>query len=123
MERNITRKSASRVHPSAHLIRVLVGEICTSPESVPNSTVFASLAESLSDSQLNLKPHALSSTGHSLVVRQFGPQVESCSICKDDISESSSLLPCSHYFHEDCLDEWFSSHSTCPICRKNIDYY
>ena len=123
MERNIISKSSSRGHPSAHLIRVLVGEIRTSPGSVPNSTVFASLAESLSDSQLNLKPHALSSSGHSLVVRQFGRQVESCSICREDITDLSSLLPCSHYFHEDCLDEWFSGHSTCPICRKNIDYY
>ncbi|XP_078150741.1 E3 ubiquitin-protein ligase ATL31-like [Carex rostrata] len=43
-----------------------------------------------------------------------------CAVClcefKDD--ENIRLLPkCSHVFHTDCIDEWLSSHVTCPVCR------
>lgn len=32
------------------------------------------------------------------------------------------ILPkCRHEFHAECIDMWFSSHSTCPLCRSTID--
>ncbi|THU45878.1 hypothetical protein C4D60_Mb02t22610 [Musa balbisiana] len=44
-----------------------------------------------------------------------------CAVCLCELSEgeASRLLPrCSHAFHLHCIDTWFSSHSTCPICRS-----
>ncbi|XP_059645464.1 RING-H2 finger protein ATL3-like [Cornus florida] len=46
-----------------------------------------------------------------------------CSVCLSEIShgETARLLPkCNHGFHVDCIDMWFRSHSTCPICRNPI---
>jgi hypothetical protein len=32
------------------------------------------------------------------------------------------LLPkCNHSFHINCIDMWFHSHSTCPICRSPVE--
>nr|PNR62484.1 hypothetical protein PHYPA_000908 [Physcomitrium patens] len=43
-----------------------------------------------------------------------------CSVClvAFDATDTLRLLPiCSHAFHSNCIDEWFLSHITCPLCR------
>ncbi|KAI4329020.1 hypothetical protein L6164_021327 [Bauhinia variegata] len=44
-----------------------------------------------------------------------------CAVCLSELveGEKARLLPkCNHGFHVDCIDIWFQSHSTCPICRN-----
>ncbi|XP_074267505.1 RING-H2 finger protein ATL60-like [Silene latifolia] len=46
-----------------------------------------------------------------------------CSVCLSEISlgEKVRLLPkCNHGFHVECIDMWFKSHSTCPLCRNLV---
>ncbi|KAG0504421.1 hypothetical protein KC19_10G099200 [Ceratodon purpureus] len=46
-----------------------------------------------------------------------------CPVCLAvfDPTDSLKLLPlCAHAFHSDCIDEWFRSHSTCPLCRVSL---
>jgi len=46
-----------------------------------------------------------------------------CLICmsKYKAGDVVKTLPCIHYFHQKCIDAWFStSHSTCPECRHSI---
>ncbi|OWM66527.1 RING-H2 finger protein ATL3-like [Punica granatum] len=46
-----------------------------------------------------------------------------CAICLSELveGEKARLLPkCNHGFHSDCIDMWFESHSTCPICRNPV---
>ncbi|CAK9171788.1 unnamed protein product [Ilex paraguariensis] len=46
-----------------------------------------------------------------------------CSICLHYVSgnESYRKLPkCHHCFHVDCIDAWFQSSSTCPLCRSQV---
>lgn len=45
-----------------------------------------------------------------------------CSVCLCEFegNEKGRLLPkCHHSFHIDCIDMWFQSHSTCPLCRAS----
>ncbi|XVE82174.1 hypothetical protein DITRI_Ditri15bG0125700 [Diplodiscus trichospermus] len=47
-----------------------------------------------------------------------------CAVCLSEFEENESgrLLPkCSHSFHLDCIDMWFHSHSTCPLCRNPVE--
>ncbi|KAJ1390773.1 Zinc finger, RING-type [Sesbania bispinosa] len=63
----------------------------------------------------------------SLPVLVFQPQdfkdgLE-CAVCLSELveGEKARLLPkCNHGFHVDCIDMWFQSHSTCPICRNPV---
>lgn len=45
-----------------------------------------------------------------------------CSICMDNVELGSDVteLPCSHWFHGDCVVAWLKEHDTCPHCRKPI---
>ncbi|KAG0480190.1 hypothetical protein HPP92_011048 [Vanilla planifolia] len=47
-----------------------------------------------------------------------------CAVCLSEFfdGEATRILPgCRHGFHLECIDMWFSSHSTCPICRRSVD--
>lgn len=46
-----------------------------------------------------------------------------CAVCLGEFEEGEPvrLLPsCQHLFHLQCIDEWFISHSNCPLCRSPI---
>ena len=47
----------------------------------------------------------------------------SCTICLSNYEDDDLVkeLPCSHCFHDDCINTWLSSHSyKCPICRFTL---
>lgn len=46
-----------------------------------------------------------------------------CSVCMDDVTlgDEVVVLPCTHWFHQQCASVWLKEHNTCPICRKSID--
>ncbi|MED6204750.1 hypothetical protein PIB30_011722 [Stylosanthes scabra] len=63
----------------------------------------------------------------SLPVLVFQPQDfkegMECAVCLSEVGEGEKarLLPkCNHGFHVDCIDMWFQSHSTCPLCRNPV---
>ncbi|KAJ4952584.1 hypothetical protein NE237_029416 [Protea cynaroides] len=48
---------------------------------------------------------------------------QECAVCLCELSDGEKvrLLPkCNHRFHVDCIDLWFHSHSTCPLCRSPV---
>ncbi|KAG7038611.1 ring finger domain-containing protein [Colletotrichum scovillei] len=46
-----------------------------------------------------------------------------CTICIDDFKEGddATVLPCKHWFHDQCVVMWLKEHNTCPICRTPIE--
>jgi len=45
-----------------------------------------------------------------------------CSICQEEFQEGSKdvmKIKCKHLFHKQCIDAWFTKHSTCPLCRDD----
>ncbi|KAJ0232025.1 RING-H2 finger protein ATL11 [Hirschfeldia incana] len=46
-----------------------------------------------------------------------------CPICLNEFEDAEILrfIPkCCHVFHTVCIDAWFQSHATCPLCRANL---
>ncbi|GLJ32512.1 hypothetical protein SUGI_0654210 [Cryptomeria japonica] len=53
----------------------------------------------------------------------FVKEGQECVVCLSEFEDSEivKLLPnCCHYFHKECIEIWFLSHSFCPICRTRV---
>ncbi|XP_070553128.1 RING finger protein 150-like [Ptychodera flava] len=48
--------------------------------------------------------------------------VECCAVCIEHykVGDVIRKLPCKHYFHKGCVDQWLIEHRTCPMCKLNI---
>jgi len=80
----------------------------------------------------DIEPDALSTTEKTIgedtddktVKSQFSFDLySSCSICLEDfvIGEKLIKLPCTHYFHPDCIKPWLTERQpTCPLCKANV---
>ena len=71
---------------------------------------------------LNTKLIILNNNNLNYYNQLSGPS--GCSICNtqfkiNDIIRKINM--CNHFFHYECVDKWFQSKSTCPICRININ--
>ena len=44
-------------------------------------------------------------------------EVETCSICLNELKSSIRILTCSHKFHQNCVNTWLEENDTCPLCR------
>jgi hypothetical protein len=42
---------------------------------------------------------------------------DACAICMDVLQKEDKKMSCSHIFHEACINEWFKTSNTCPLCR------
>ncbi|RLN40315.1 hypothetical protein C2845_PM01G14440 [Panicum miliaceum] len=46
-----------------------------------------------------------------------------CAVCIRELRDGDTgrILPrCGHRFHAECVDRWFRSHVTCPLCRAVV---
>ncbi|KAH7306592.1 hypothetical protein KP509_22G021100 [Ceratopteris richardii] len=86
----------------------------------------AECGDGLSDSTIKSIP--LFEYGDPALRRTLEQQEEAipskeCCICLSGFEdrEAVRLLPsCYHLFHKSCIDVWFASHCTCPLCRRIV---
>jgi hypothetical protein len=79
--------------------------------------------------QSNAPPPASEDTIANLPRRKLdeqmlGPELKGeCTICIDEMNlgDEAIVLPCRHWFHEECVVLWLREHNTCPICRAPVD--
>ncbi|KAK8127428.1 ankyrin repeat protein [Apiospora sp. TS-2023a] len=56
--------------------------------------------------------------------QMLGPELKGeCTICIDDVGlgDEVLVLPCKHWFHDECVVLWLKEHNTCPICRAPVE--
>ena len=102
---------------------------------IENLNNVMSLTDALTNSIANslenihyMNPHSISTEDMlrktSLVIyKNIDNPDTKCHICNEeyneyDICRKNNL--CSHYFHYQCIDNWYSRNTTCPICQQII---
>ena len=51
------------------------------------------------------------------------PEANDCSICYDKIPESSlAILPCSHLYCFECVEQFITKNQSCPYCREKMNF-
>lgn len=85
--------------------------------SNPNQATSATASRGLDEAVLKSIPvFVYSSKTH--------PEPMDCAVCLSEFEENESgrtLPKCEHSFHIECIDMWFHSHSTCPLCRSPVE--
>ena len=56
------------------------------------------------------------------VDREESPDTRCFCLDTPTIGDSVLTLPCSHWFHKDCIRNWLKRDKSCPICKKDMDY-
>jgi hypothetical protein len=57
---------------------------------------------------------------NSVNIRKF--KNEECCICccHFQINDYRKYLQCNHFFHSNCINNWFEINASCPICRRQF---
>ena len=63
-------------------------------------------------------------------VTKLDNEKKNCLICLEDFKngDKTTILPCIHFFHTNCILHWLKSQNSCPICkykliRNNVNQY
>ena len=64
------------------------------------------------------------SNGSSIhIYSSLDTEFEQCTICRENFTENSivrKINNCGHIFHINCIDMWFETNITCPVCRIDL---
>lgn len=54
-------------------------------------------------------------TEHNIMVHD-----ETCAVCQENMTCATRIRHCGHCFHMQCLQEWLTMSSRCPVCRHDV---
>jgi hypothetical protein len=56
----------------------------------------------------------------SAVERHVPVEDTNCAICQDVVPSATRIRACGHSFHHQCIMQWFTMNTRCPVCRHDI---
>ncbi|XP_020096563.1 E3 ubiquitin-protein ligase Os06g0535400-like [Ananas comosus] len=90
--------------------------LCRKLPVIVELTVFSAFPVT---SRLRLMPMAMEGLELSQLAAAGSAEDEMCAICLAELHAGSEVtrLPCSHYFHGECVLRWLRINRSCPLCR------
>eukprot|EP00127_Corallochytrium_limacisporum_P005523 Clim_evm40s207 gene=Clim_evmTU40s207 len=49
-------------------------------------------------------------------------ECHACSVCLEEYTTGGEvkIMPCGHFYHPGCIEQWLSLHNSCPTCRAEL---
>ena len=96
-----------------------------SPREPSSTPALRSLdINSLINSERPLTLNTLNNKTEIFIYRQINiEEQDRCSICNEiykdnDICRKNTM--CNHFFHQKCIDIWYSDKNICPVCNQQV---
>ena len=106
-------------------IEPIVTSVTFNPLETSMDSVFSQLTNSLLNLSQNRNQGVSVLNLNSKTELQMATDIdENCSICSSNYINNQIIRKinhCNHMFHQQCVDRWFATNSTCPICRVNLN--
>tara|TARA_Y100000590_G_scaffold424754_1_gene532020 strand:- start:8340 stop:9101 length:762 start_codon:yes stop_codon:yes gene_type:complete len=118
---NNTTRTTRFVEPETHGFHIRLNEPINLTD-LPTPGSIASLFTNLNreNEQTNIKLI----NDNTEIITHTNEVPINCSICREDINRDDNIIRkinhCDHVFHQKCLDKWFETKKTCPICRYEL---
>jgi len=60
--------------------------------------------------------------GDSKISKEAENETVTCAVCMETFQAGEDLktLPCMHFYHTVCIDQWLLQNRTCPVCKYDI---
>lgn len=91
------------------------------PSATSVGPASAATAKGLDPSIIKAFPSFMYSTVKEYRREKYGLE---CAICLCEFQDDDFLrllTSCCHVFHQDCIDLWLESHTSCPVCRRTLE--
>jgi hypothetical protein len=89
------------------------------------AAILQSPAASQAQGQQHWQPTEAACTASTPLEQQAQPDVDdsdNCPICFCEYSSNTPVkqLPCKHFYHSECIDQWLTRDNTCPLCKAPV---
>jgi hypothetical protein len=117
---NNTTRTTRYVEPETHEFHIRLNEpINLSDLPTPNS-----IASLFTNNRENERTNVKLINDNTKITAHIHETPLNCSICREDINRDNNIKRtinhCNHEFHQKCLDKWFETNKTCPMCRYEL---
>lgn len=106
------------------LLRMYLSQARQQPESIVMNIPLNSILDPSGNFMRNfLDPVPVVPTRDQIVAateNHVGVTDQTCAICQEGVTCATRIRACGHCFHSQCIHEWFSMNTRCPICRHDI---
>lgn len=105
-------------------IQDMVGGIIQSVLNIPAASLQVEVVEAQAP-QRHTSVQSLHSGSILSIINDEHVQDENnpCTICHSPFQSADiirTINNCSHFFHANCIEQWFQSHNNCPVCRGTL---
>ncbi|XP_047338168.1 E3 ubiquitin-protein ligase RNF38-like [Impatiens glandulifera] len=139
-----TNCSDQSTSPTSHLLGMLAAQITHNPvprieethnpdPPIEENSFTSNIRELIQNYNRPGPPPAPSSAIEALPIVKLGRidnnnniyEESECPICKEGFGfeEELKIMPCTHFYHVDCIVHWLRLHNSCPICRYQLRGY
>ncbi|XP_028756081.1 E3 ubiquitin-protein ligase synoviolin B-like [Neltuma alba] len=117
---NFVENMANNTHPSFRMMFMIV--MVNADIFYHNNDNCDQATEISMKDQLCLAKLASEASNNKLkgVKLQQEEGLDACPICLEDFRIDAVQMPCSHFFHGNCIVNWLLKKNNCPICRLAI---